>query len=99
MSHNTLAAAAAFLFSLLIIDPPAADAQSVLDLIKSRGVLVVATDPDWPPASWRKEDGQRLSFERILDGGLARTDIFGRPIPEPKDAEAKEGEPKKEPPK
>ena len=48
---------------------------------------------------WRKEDGQRLSFERILDGGLARTDIFGRPIPEPKESEAKEGEPKKEPPK
>jgi polar amino acid transport system substrate-binding protein len=72
MSHNTLAAAAAFLFSLLIIDPPAADAQSVLDLIKSRGVLVVATDPDWPPASWRKEDGQFDGFDVDVSQEVAR---------------------------
>jgi len=55
---------------------------------------------------WRKADGQRLVFERLLDGGPAREDVFGRKLPEPKDDEGEpapgpkgEPAPKSEPPK
>jgi len=30
---------------------------------------------------WRKDDGQRLVFERMLDGGPPQVDAFGRPLP------------------
>src|SRR5258706_8050045 len=46
---------------------------------------------------WRKPDGQRLVFERLLDGGVPREDAFGRPLPEPKGEEPKDGGAKKEP--
>ena len=50
--------------------------------------------------TWRKEDGQRLVFERLLDGGPARVDIFGRPLKEKKkDDAAKDAGAKTEPPK
>lgn len=42
---------------------------------------------------WRKEDGQRLVFERTVDDGPPRADVFGREVPQKKDTE------KKEPPK
>lgn len=50
--------------------------------------------------TWRKEDGQRLIFERYTDNGPQQVDIFGRPVPKkkadaPKDEGAKK-EPRKE---
>jgi hypothetical protein len=48
---------------------------------------------------WRKEDGQRLVFKRLLDNGPPRVDLFGRALPEKKDDAAKDDEGKKEPPK
>ncbi len=46
---------------------------------------------------WRKQDGQRIVFERMLDGGLPRVDAFGRPLPEPKEEEEPPPGPKPEP--
>ncbi|MBK7642632.1 MAG: hypothetical protein IPJ19_06205 [Planctomycetes bacterium] len=48
---------------------------------------------------WRKEDGQRLAFSRMLDGSAARVDIFGRPIPEEKKDEGDKSDAKKDDPK
>jgi hypothetical protein len=46
---------------------------------------------------WRKEDGQRLAFDRLLDGAPPRVDVFGRPLPEPKDEDVQEPGAKKAP--
>lgn len=40
-----------------------AGAGEVLDRIRTRGVIMVATDPVWPPISWRKEDGEFDGFD------------------------------------
>lgn len=50
---------------------------------------------------WRKVDGQRLVFERQVDGGPARVDAFGRKLPDSKDDDepAPKDEPKSEPPR
>ena len=71
MSQRALAAVAAFLFALLQI-LPAAHAGSVLDRIKSTGVLVVATDPDWAPTSWRKENGDFDGMDVDVSREIAR---------------------------
>lgn len=39
---------------------------------------------------WRKEDGQRLLFARLLDRGGAQVDIYGRPLPDEPDAGEKD---------
>lgn len=41
----------------------AALAGATLDRIKSSGVLRVATDPAWPPYSWKAADGQWQGFD------------------------------------
>lgn len=40
------------------------------------------------------EDGQKISFERVIDDGPALRDAFGRPLPEKKEGETQEGEKK-----
>jgi hypothetical protein len=39
---------------------------------------------------WRKDDGQRLVFERLASGAPPRVDIYGRPLPEPTDPDAEQ---------
>lgn len=46
----------------------AAFAGETLDRIRSTGILRVATDPAWPPYSWKTEDGQWQGF----DAGVAQ---------------------------
>lgn len=46
---------------------------------------------------WRKEDGQRLVFARLVDGGPLHVDAFGRTLPERKDDAPKGEGAKKEP--
>ena len=67
MKQRSLAAIAALSCAFLLAAAMPAAAQSGLDRIKSKGVLVVATDPGWPPSSWRNEAG---AFEGAL-GDLA----------------------------
>jgi hypothetical protein len=38
--------------------------------------------------TWRKEDGQRLVFARLVDQGPPRVDAFGRPLPDEPDPDA-----------
>jgi polar amino acid transport system substrate-binding protein len=45
----------------LVADP--APAGSALDRIRERGVMVGATDPEWPPYSWRDEGGAFRGFD------------------------------------
>jgi ABC-type amino acid transport substrate-binding protein len=45
---------------------PWALAGEVLDRIKSRGVIKVATDPAWPPYSWRNEKGEWQGFDAAV---------------------------------
>jgi len=47
--------------------------------------------------TWRKEDGQRLVFERLADFGPKRVDIFGRPVQDKKDEAPKDPGAKSEP--
>jgi polar amino acid transport system substrate-binding protein len=72
MSQRPLAAVAALLFALLQMISPAAHAGSVLDRIKSTGVLVVATDPDWAPTSWRKDNGDFDGMDVDVSKEIAR---------------------------
>lgn len=51
----------ALIFSLGAVQ--LASAGEVLDRIKSRGVIKVATDPAWPPYSWRDEKGEWHGFD------------------------------------
>ena len=41
-------------------------AGEVLDRIKSEGVLRVATDPAWPPYSWRNDKGEWQGFDAAV---------------------------------
>src|SRR5262245_60443328 len=59
--------------ALLLVASAAAYAQSAVDRIKSRGMLVVATDPGWPPMSWRN-----ALLHKIRDGAPFR--IVGAPL-------------------
>jgi polar amino acid transport system substrate-binding protein len=72
MSRHALAAIAALSFVFLPAAPSPVDAQSALDRIKSRGVLVVATDPSWPPNSWRKDDGEFVGMDVDVTSEIAR---------------------------
>lgn len=51
---------------LSISASPWALAGEVLDRIKSRGVIKVATDPAWPPYSWRNEKGEWQGFDAAV---------------------------------
>ncbi len=72
MSQRALVAVAAFLVALLQTVSPAAHAGSALDRIKSTGVLVVATDPDWAPTSWRKDNGDFDGMDVDVSKEIAR---------------------------
>jgi polar amino acid transport system substrate-binding protein len=48
---------------LLIFVSQAARAGAVLDQIKSTGVVRVATDPAWPPYSWKDDKGEWHGFD------------------------------------
>jgi polar amino acid transport system substrate-binding protein len=72
MSQSVRAAIATLSLAFLIAASPAADAQSALDRIKSRGVLVVATDPAWPPSSWRNDAGEFEGFDVEVSQEVAR---------------------------
>src|SRR5947208_9384712 len=62
MSRRALTAFAIVLYSMIVTGPLSAEAGSALDKIKTSGVLVVATDPDWAPMSWRKDNGDFDGF-------------------------------------
>lgn len=49
-----------------------AAAGEALDRIRDRGILVVATDPAWPPMSWRKADGSFDGFDVDVSNEIAR---------------------------
>ena len=72
MNQPVRVAVATLSLAFLIAASPAANAQSALDRIKSKGVLVVATDPGWPPASWRNEAGQFEGFDVEVAQEIAR---------------------------
>src|SRR5262245_26848690 len=66
------AALTALSLALLLVASAAAYAQSAVDRIKSRGVLVVATDPGWPPMSWRNEKGTFEGYDVDVTQEIAR---------------------------
>lgn len=70
--HNRVLAAVAAVTIALLTAPPQAEAQSALERIKSRGALVVAADPGWPPASWQAEDGTFHGFDVEVSQEIAR---------------------------
>ncbi len=70
MNERLLAAGAVLLFSILT--GPLSAAESGLDRVKSKGVLVVATDPDWAPASWRKDNGDFDGMDVDVSKEIAR---------------------------
>src|SRR5262249_41708129 len=49
-----------------------ADAGVVLDRIKASGVMVMATDPGWPPLSWRNDKGEYQGFDIDVATEVAR---------------------------
>jgi polar amino acid transport system substrate-binding protein len=49
-----------------------AKAGEVLDRIAARGVIVVATDPVWPPYSWKDETGEWHGFDVEVAQEIAR---------------------------
>jgi polar amino acid transport system substrate-binding protein len=61
-------AAGAILLSL----QGAAFAGEVLDRIKAAGVIRVATDPAWPPYSWKTADGQWQGFDASVAEEIAK---------------------------
>jgi polar amino acid transport system substrate-binding protein len=52
--------------------PTTAWAGAVLDRIKDKGVMVLATDPGWPPLSWRDEKGEYQGFDIDVAKEIAR---------------------------
>ncbi len=56
----------------LALSAPPAQAGPVLDRIKQRGLLVVGTDPTYPPLSVRAADGTIIGYEMDLARYLAR---------------------------
>jgi polar amino acid transport system substrate-binding protein len=61
------------ILTFLILAPnEIAGAGETLDRIRSRGVLVVATDPAWPPMSWQKADGSFDGFDVDVSNEIAR---------------------------
>jgi polar amino acid transport system substrate-binding protein len=44
----------------------------VLDRIKSTGVIKVATDPAWPPYSWKTDKGEWLGFDAAVAEELSK---------------------------
>ena len=72
MKQRSLAAIAALSCAFLLAVAMPAAAQSGLDRIKSKGVLVVATDPGWPPSSWRNEAGAFEGFDVDVSKEIAR---------------------------
>lgn len=50
-------------FAILLGASPSALAGKVLDRITGTGVLRVATDPAWPPFSWRDDKGHWQGFD------------------------------------
>ena len=70
MINRPLAAVAVLLFSILT--GPLSAAESGLDRVKSKGVLVVATDPDWAPMSWRKDNGDFDGMDVDVSKEIAR---------------------------
>ena len=69
---RALAAALALFSPLLLTNLPSAHAESALDRIKSKGILMVAVDPDWAPMSWRKEDGNFDGMDVDVSKEVAR---------------------------
>jgi polar amino acid transport system substrate-binding protein len=47
-------------------------AGEVLERIKARGVIKVATDPAWPPYSWRDENGNWQGFDAAVAEEISR---------------------------
>lgn len=61
------------LLAFLIVTPIGpAGAGEALDRIRDRGLLVVATDPAWPPMSWQKADGSFDGFDVDVSNEIAR---------------------------
>jgi polar amino acid transport system substrate-binding protein len=55
-----------FLIAILVSAWPLASrvwAGETLDRVRAKGVLVVATDPAWPPYSWKDENGNWQGFD------------------------------------
>ena len=50
----------------------AAFAGEVLDRVKAAGVIRVATDPAWPPYSWKTADGQWQGFDASVAQEIAK---------------------------
>ncbi|QIG51164.1 transporter substrate-binding domain-containing protein [Nordella sp. HKS 07] len=71
MNRRVLAAVAMLLLTFLLSGRLPA-AESGLDRIKSKGVLVVAVDPDWAPTSWRKDNGEFDGFDVDVSKEIAR---------------------------
>jgi polar amino acid transport system substrate-binding protein len=67
-----LASVVALFSFFVLIGSLSAEADSALDRIKSKAVLVVATDPNWAPMSWRKENGEFDGFDVDVSKELAR---------------------------
>ena len=49
-----------------------AQAGEALDRIRERGIILVATDPVWPPISWRRDDGEFDGFDVDVAKEIAR---------------------------
>jgi len=61
--------------SALLIAAPAADAGEVLDRVMSNGVLVMSTDPEYPPQSSLDESNQFVGFD--IDVGTEIAERLG----------------------
>jgi polar amino acid transport system substrate-binding protein len=72
MKPNRLWAAATLLLGALLVLPPAASAQSILDQVRKTGVVRIGTGNDTPPMNYLDETGRWTGFDVALGDEIAR---------------------------